>query len=607
MVIDHLVGERLLTVRSDRSDIASTYIEVAHESLVLKWERFRSWLQEDSADRILHEEFSRDFNRWMLGVPGASSPQSEDNLPSPEVAKAYLSWLERRSRPLELTLDQQTFVFQLRGVLRRQEDLINRLTGRQLALQAQLELGAHRPRLDIAALLATEAVRRLPTRENIQILRAAFDPLPRRVAEQQFEGNVLAIASSPQGDLLAISTDNSRLYVYGVEPWRLTSQFEVPDPVRNLNFVSDGKRLVAFAGNSVTVWTVDSNLPINRIDGLDEVTASAVASPSNLLAFASADKLRVYRLEAEKLTEHFRVEHELPINRIAFSPDGRYLAYSDSVKWPIPIYSFGLTSDWCHCRVHVLDTAQGTELFCLDHEGFVIDLAFGLDAQLLATTSYTPKHPLVPDDSDNSLHLWNMGSGELVGCWNHSARVTSVAFLHSRPIVVTASHDATVRLWVLADGTEALRLEHGNKVERVSVSYRDDYLATVDSENCVRIWDPSCGDEVCRVIRSFAPDSFTRQGSSTISRWPHSLASEPVLWRPNSRQFVTSNRDHVTLWESGRGSELIRVRTEAQVNAVAIHPDLSYLLTSSADGTVRVWDIGTGEEVTRFSSGATSI
>jgi hypothetical protein len=63
-LIDHLVGERLLTVRSDPNDLSRSQVDIAHEVLISRWERLRAWLASNPQERQLREDFQRDAERW---------------------------------------------------------------------------------------------------------------------------------------------------------------------------------------------------------------------------------------------------------------------------------------------------------------------------------------------------------------------------------------------------------------------------------------------------------------------------------------------------------------------------------------------------------------
>jgi formylglycine-generating enzyme required for sulfatase activity len=115
-IIDHLVGERLLTLRSDPNDFTAPQVDLTHEVLIDRWQRLKEWLGQDREGRALKEAFQKDVERWDKGH-GEMPPRSRKNLPAPEVAGGYLTLIDKTG--FVLTDTQSVFVGELRGMLRR--------------------------------------------------------------------------------------------------------------------------------------------------------------------------------------------------------------------------------------------------------------------------------------------------------------------------------------------------------------------------------------------------------------------------------------------------------------------------------------------------------
>jgi WD40 repeat protein/tetratricopeptide (TPR) repeat protein len=124
-IIDHLVGERLLTLRASRLDRDEPEIELAHEVLITRWDRFLKWLEQDAETRAFIEEFQQDAERWNVGVASLPKPRQPENLPGIERAKRYLDGLERLQSPL--TAAQQAFARELAELRARDTEEKDRL------------------------------------------------------------------------------------------------------------------------------------------------------------------------------------------------------------------------------------------------------------------------------------------------------------------------------------------------------------------------------------------------------------------------------------------------------------------------------------------------
>ena len=116
-VVDYLVGERLLTVRSDPQDLSKSLVDLSHEALIQHWDRLRGWLAEDPQGRAMREEFRKAAEQWETGFAGVP-PRSRYGLPGSDVATNYLAWI-RTSHP-KLSPAQQEFAAALRAMLARQ-------------------------------------------------------------------------------------------------------------------------------------------------------------------------------------------------------------------------------------------------------------------------------------------------------------------------------------------------------------------------------------------------------------------------------------------------------------------------------------------------------
>src|SRR5262249_61935449 len=89
---DYLVGERLLTIRSDPNNLTLAQVEIAHEILIERWDRLRTWLSQDPGSRALQQGFQDDADKWFKGS-GTIGPRSRGNRPSAAKASLYFTWL----------------------------------------------------------------------------------------------------------------------------------------------------------------------------------------------------------------------------------------------------------------------------------------------------------------------------------------------------------------------------------------------------------------------------------------------------------------------------------------------------------------------------------
>jgi WD40 repeat protein len=158
--------------------------------------------------------------------------------------------------------------------------------------------------------------------------------------------------------------------------------------------------------------------------------------------------------------------------------------------------------------------------------------------------------------------------------------------------VLTGGGDDTIRLWDAQSG-ELVRQFSGNTDRVTSMAFSPDgrWVLTSGGDGTARLWDAQSGEEVRQ---------FTGQSRIVFS----------VAFSPNGRYALTGAGDgEVWLWDAQTGAAVRPfVGHTSDVWSVAFSPDSRYALTGSGgpyiynrDSTARVWDVESGEELRRFS------
>src|SRR5262249_8235918 len=142
-----------------------------------------------------------------------------------------------------------------------------------------------------------------------------------------------------------------------------------------------------------------------------------------------------------------------------------------------------------------------------------------------------------------------------------------------------AGEDETVRIWNPAAMMELHVLKgHRGAVQVVAWSPDGLALASSCSKCTIRVWDPSSGQQ--RFAIEFLP-----------SRIP-SLA-----WSANGRTLAScAGTPFVRIWEAGKHVSVLKGHS-GSVWRVASSPDGAKLASASEDGTIRIWDLQTGEHL----------
>jgi WD40 repeat protein len=171
----------------------------------------------------------------------------------------------------------------------------------------------------------------------------------------------------------------------------------------------------------------------------------------------------------------------------------------------------------------------------------------------------------------------------------HSGGVREIDYSPDGKRLVSVGKDRMIKIWDAHTG-QLLNSTRATNVEITHVAYSPDgeFIATSDHDLSAKIWDSQTlaqittleGHETGVLTLAFSPDS-DRLVTSSLSPW------EPeFVWDTSAGQIVGTLFGDAQVWEG-----------------ISFSPDGNWIAAASADGTVRLWNATTYEEVQRFGSG----
>ncbi|KAJ1548481.1 hypothetical protein HK405_003032 [Cladochytrium tenue] len=202
---------------------------------------------------------------------------------------------------------------------------------------------------------------------------------------------------------------------------------------------------------------------------------------------------------------------------------------------------------------------------------------------------------LVSGSADHTLKVWELDSGQCIGTLvGHTGEVTGVQLDGKK--IVSGSMDGTVRIWNRLT-LECIHVLQGHRGGVRALHIDGKVLATGSSDATIRIWDVSAG--MSYTLRGHEGpvhrvSVFRRGGDQQPLPLLFSCSSDGTarLWDLNARSCLRVF--------SGHAGEVLDMQLSAPLARKQLAPSESRgaeprLVTGSADGTVRVWDIETAE------------
>jgi eukaryotic-like serine/threonine-protein kinase len=182
--------------------------------------------------------------------------------------------------------------------------------------------------------------------------------------------------------------------------------------------------------------------------------------------------------------------------------------------------------------------------------------------------------------SDGSSRLLDLDTGRIIHELPRQADAfVSVAFDRTGRQIVTTSGDGTVRVFDVATATEVAAPR----------KFAGDWFVLDRGGNRLA---------ACR--RSGAIRIYDLGSSAEIAALPgHGEQATSVDFSADGKQVAVGYWDKLTkVWELSRGTVVARLRHPHRVRAVAFSPDGGRICTGCGNGTVRLYDAATGDEIT---------
>ncbi|MCR5036683.1 MAG: TIR domain-containing protein [Bacteroidales bacterium] len=367
-------------------------------------------------------------------------------------------------------------------------------------------------------------------------------------------------------------------------------------PVISALFSPDGKRIVSVSDHDAKIWDVITGEmlfpPISReyithIDGYISGNSVIAFSPDgSYLASALLENINICNSESGKILKTINCP-DVTIVSISVSPNGKQI---------------------------VAATREGVALICDVDSGKTIRTLVGHTGELTSVAFSPEGDHILSASKDKTIRIWDAVTGETIRILGCNGEVYVASFSPDGKLIVSASYKNTVSIFnwetgnilykLDGDATTAVFSPDGKRVlaghwiweletmgtnrifnngkSSTIVYFSPDGRLAVTTDETINVWDIETGELIKTIEDGFYGGSHF--AFSSDGKWIASvLGADFQIWNLKTGKLINNFEEHT-----------------GYVNSIVFSPDGKRLVSASNDGTARVWDVETGEELQVF-------
>jgi WD40 repeat protein/tRNA A-37 threonylcarbamoyl transferase component Bud32 len=237
---------------------------------------------------------------------------------------------------------------------------------------------------------------------------------------------------------------------------------------------------------------------------------------------------------------------------------------------------------------------------------------------------------------DHVLQLWNLDTGEVIArLEGHTDTVQCVAFSGDGVSAVSGGGDRTVIVWNIEQRRPLGKLAwHWGPIASVVYTHDPRHVLAADADGNVALWEigqpepkrvfhDDAGGVSCMSLDRYGGRLIVAGTAPTFRQWEYEnrrwqltkripgpdTATACLAWSYNARFLISGGADGmVRLWRAGTGNQLSTFAGHvAEVRSVALTRNELLALSGDAAGAVRLWDVPSGEELARYADHADAV
>ncbi|EAR83189.2 WD domain, G-beta repeat protein (macronuclear) [Tetrahymena thermophila SB210] len=363
--------------------------------------------------------------------------------------------------------------------------------------------------------------------------------------------NISSVAFSPNGKYLATGSLDHKFNIWNVEKgYDLIDTINAHNPVYSVVFSANSKYLASSLLGGCKIWNVENGFQLLNII-TSTINSAAFSQDAKQLVTGSYDKsCKLWNLEKGFELIKMDEKHTSFIHSVAFSPDGKLLATTDSQIYKI----------W--------STERGFELInkIQAHRDFINSLAFTPDGNYLVTSSF-----------DKTCKIWSVEKGFK---YLHKIQVNnqfkSIAISPDSLFLATVSDINNIEIRNIQKNIQLITTIEGfvDFVQSLYFSPDGKYLAA-SNDNTYRIFDAKGKFELIHTIQA------------------HSSDVKSVTFSNDSKYIATGSYDKTCkIWSIKEEFNLVKtiLGHTSTVTCVTFSADNKYLATACCFKILKIWN-----------------
>jgi WD40 repeat protein/cellulose biosynthesis protein BcsQ len=365
-----------------------------------------------------------------------------------------------------------------------------------------------------------------------------------------------------------------------------------------ITFSPDGKQLATASGDgTIRIWSLDG-AELHAFRGHRKKAQTVQFHPNGILIASGGDDntIRIWQLPDQQQISSDR--HNGTVNTVCFSPDGQEIAtagddriiklwnLNGTIRKSYPAYPTESIRSLCYQPASgvsqkdrlmatasddggvLIWTREHPEQMRLEHGGRVRAVSFSADGKYLASGG-----------SDQMIKIWNSaGKFQRSLTSIHKDWVTDIQYRPNQTNqFASASADGTIALWDILGTYHQIIQVAGNEerdwVYSIAFSPDGSKIAAAFGK-MVKIWQLDNGDAAPRLLATCRE---------------HRDFVYCVCFMPSGEEILSASHDMTVRKWSIFGDALEVYSSQDPIRGLAINPDGDKFVTTSNDGSVKLW------------------